>query len=265
MSYTTYEKSDYSGHPLELYKFVQGDNSWLYTSADHEISWGDDTYSPVYISRNGFTKVGDARKSTLSIEMAAQNDVALLFRTGWLTETLLITIYRHHANDDEYSMLWKGRVTACKWAGSTATLTSDSASTLFKRSGLRRVYQTGCPHVLFSSACGLTSTDWQVSATVSAVDSTEITVTGIDDYGDGYFLGGMIQSGDDLRLITVHASGVITMIDTISDIAEGDTITLWPGCLRTVNACTNKFDNLDNYGGLPYLPDDDPFSGDALV
>lgn len=162
MSYDLREKSDYSGHPLELYRFSLGDQQWLFASADHEVAMGEDLYQPVYIRRSGFSKGGDAAKSTMEIEVNAANDVALLFRSGWLTGSLILTVYRHHFADDEFSVLWKGRVVSCKWAGSMATLSSESVSTLFKRAGLRRVYQTGCPHVLFGDACRLEAAAWAV-------------------------------------------------------------------------------------------------------
>ena len=265
MSYTTYEKSDYSGHPLELYRFALGSQIWLFTSADHEVAYGEDVYKPVFVKREGFTKGGDARKSNIEIQVAAANSVALPFRTGWLGGVMTVTIYRHHAGDSEYAVLWKGRVTSCKWAGSVATLTSDNVSTLFARAGLRRVYQVGCPHVLYGTACGLDASAWQVSALVSEVADGVLTLDGISGYGAGYFLGGMVQAGDDRRLIVAHAAGAVTMVDSIADIAAGDTVTLWPGCARTMNACAGKFNNLDNYGGLPFLPSKNPFSGDALV
>ena len=85
MSYTSYESSDYSGQPLELYRFALGDQIWLFTSADHEVAYGEDTYVPVFIQREGFTKGGDARKSNLDIKVSAANDLALQFRTGWLS------------------------------------------------------------------------------------------------------------------------------------------------------------------------------------
>ena len=265
MSYTSREQSDYAGHPLELYRFAMGDRLWLYTSADHEVAYGEDVYQPCYIKRGGFTKGGDARKSTLEIEVGASNDVALLFRTGWLPSLLIVTIYRHHYEDSDFSVLWKGRVTSCKWAGSVASLASESVFTLFQRAGLRRVYQVGCPHVLFGAACGLAASDWAVAKIVTAVAAGQVSVGGLAGYGSGYFLGGMLKAGEELRMITAHAGSDLTLVDGIADLAVGSAVTLWPGCARTVNACLNKFANLDNYGGLPYLPTKNPFSGDALV
>jgi uncharacterized phage protein (TIGR02218 family) len=265
MSYTAKEKSDYSGHPLELYRFSMGALQWLYTSGDHVVAYGEDEYQPVYIKRGGFTKGGDARKSTMQIEVAASNDVTRDFRSGWLPSIMIITIYRHHYEDNEFSVLWKGRITGCKWSGSLAKLTSDSVFTLFQRAGLRRSYQIGCPHVLFGAACGLTEADFQTTGTVSATAERQVTVNGIGLASAGYYVGGMLQHGDELRMITAHSGDVVTLVDPITDCIAGETVTLWPGCAHTMNACLNKFNNLDNYGGLPFLPKKNPFSGDALV
>lgn len=265
MSYTAREQSANGGHPLELYRFAMGGRLWLYTSADHEVAYGVDVYQPCYIKRGGFTKGGDARKSSIDIELGASNELALIFRTGWLPALMVVTIYRHHYEDADFSVLWKGRVTGCKWAGSVATLTSDSVFTLFQRAGLRRMYQVGCPHVLFGTSCGLSAASWQVGGIVSGVVGAEVTLTGISAYADGYFLGGMVQAGNDLRMITGHTAGGIAMVDAIDGLAIGDSIILWPGCDRSMAACKDKFANLDNFGGLPFLPTKNPFSGDALV
>lgn len=118
MSYTVREQSDYAGHPLELYRFAMGGRLWLYTSADHEVAYGEEVYQPCYIKRSGFTKGGDARKSSINVELGASSELALIFRTGWLPAMMVVTIYRHHYEDSDFSVLWKGRVTGCKWAGS---------------------------------------------------------------------------------------------------------------------------------------------------
>ena len=265
MSYTAREQSDYNGHPLELTRFTLGDRQWLYTGADHEVTMVKDVYQPVYIRRGGFTKGGDAKKSTMDIDVAATNEVALLFRTGWLAGLLIVTVYRHHYEDNEFTVLWKGRVTGCKWAGSVATLTTESVFTMFQRAGLRRVYQVGCPHALFGPGCRLDVAAWVIAAPVTEVIGNLVTLTGVSAYGAGYFIGGMLKYGDDYRMIIGQSDNTLTLLDGVEGLAEGVTASIWPGCARTMAVCESKFNNLDNFGGLPFLPAKNPFSGDALV
>ena len=38
-------------------------------------------------------------------------------------------------------------------------------------------------------------------------------------------------------------------------------ITLSRGCSKTVSDCKNKFNNISNYGGFPYIPAKNPTQG----
>lgn len=41
------------------------------------------------------------------------------------------------------------------------------------------------------------------------------------------------------------------------DIAVNDTFTVFPGCDKLLTTCDTKFDNLDNFGGFPFIPGTD--------
>lgn len=261
MSYAAFEQSDYSGHPLELYRFALGDSIWLFTSADHEVAMGEDVYQPCYIQRGGFARGADIHKGSLDIEIAASNPLALAFRSGWLSSAMLVTVYRHHYQDSEFSVLWKGRVVGCTWSGSVAKLSTESVFTMFARAGLRRVYQVNCPHQLYGSACGVNPDAHRFDSDVLTVDGAALTVAGAGGFSNGYFTGGMCQIGSDKRLITGHAGTSVTLIDRIDGVEAGIPVSLWPGCDRTTDTCVARFNNILNYGGLPYLPEVNPFTG----
>ena len=267
MSFLFREKSAYSGHPMELYRFTMGDKQWMFTSSDHEVALSDDEkYLPTYIKRGRFTLGGDTKKTTIDIEVMNSNPIALMFRAGWLPQSTIVTIYRRHYEDNESVMLWKGRIINCKWSKSVATLTSEPAYTLLRRAGLRRVYQVGCPHALFSQDCRLDESKWAVSGSVSVVNRNVITVPAAGGFATEYFVAGMVEAENGYRMmITGHDGGQITLLDAVAGIEAGQTITLWPGCDRSTDCCSKRFKNLNNYGGLPFLPKKNPFSGDAIV
>jgi len=99
-----------------------------------------------------------------------------------------------------------------------------------------------------------------VAGTVSAVDGTALTVTGADGEADGYFVGGMIEFGGIFRFIVAHTGTSITLWREMPNLEATDAVTLYPGCNRTLDHCTNKFSNTINYGGFPWLPNSNPFS-----
>jgi uncharacterized phage protein (TIGR02218 family) len=267
MSFITREQSDFDSKPLELYRFSMGASEWYYTSADHDVTVGEIIYSPIYISRSAFTRAGDLNKSSMSIDIKRDADVTLGFRSGWLPSIMTITISRLHYGDvgSDASVIWKGRITGCKWSGSIATLSSDSMFTLFKRLGLRRIFQVGCPHVLFGQQCGLDPVGWTAPATVVSASGSSIVLNSVGGHADGFYAGGSLTIGAKSMMIVRQVGTSINLLDAISDVVEGVTVSLLPGCNRTLSMCTGTFFNELNFGGLPFLPNDNPFTGDAIV
>jgi uncharacterized phage protein (TIGR02218 family) len=259
------EQSITDSKPLELYTFTMGVEVWQYTSADHIVIYGGETFVPVFISRSGFSRGNDLNRSALQIDVAGNDSVSMPFRTGLLPAVMVVTITRLHYGDTEGSVIWKGKVVGCKWAGAVATLVADSIASVMVRSGLRRPYQVTCPHVLFGDeACRLNKAIYTYSLTASAISGATITITPSGGFVDGYFVGGHILYDGHYRLIAAYAGGVVTVIDSLPDLAVGDTVILWPGCKKTVAAC-KEFNNLLNFGGLPFLPPSNPFVGKGLV
>jgi uncharacterized phage protein (TIGR02218 family) len=243
------------------------DQEWLYTSADHAITVDDKQYAPIYISRGSFTRTGDINKSSLDITVSASEDITFGFRSGWLPSIMTVTISRLHYGDvaTDSMMIWKGRVTGCKWADSTAVLSSDSAFTVFKRLGLRRIFQVGCPHVLFGEQCGVNPDTYVMATTVNVVNGQIVSLSSVGGAPDGYFTGGVIKVGAVSMMIISHVGTSVTLLDAVPEIVAGIDVQVWPGCNRTLATCHASFNNEHNFGGLPFLPTDNPFSGDALV
>lgn len=109
--------------------------------------------------------------------------------------------------------------------------------------------------------------DWTVpvttpdkSVTISiTLDPVLFTVFETD-----YFNQGRIEwvTGNNAGLkneVTDYTSeGVFTMFDpTQGGIQIGDTFDAFVGCDKLLNTCINKFDNIFNFGGFPYIPGND--------
>lgn len=265
MGFLSREQSVCTSQPLELYAFTMGEQVWRYTSADHVVTYNGVEYSPVFISRGGFSRGNDLNRSAMEVDVAITDSLSMPFRTGLLPNIMLMRLTRVHYGDTEGVDSWYGRVIGCKWHGSVATLIVDSAATILRRAGLRRVYQVTCPHAMYSDSCGVNKNNYQFDSTVSVVDGNVVTVIGASGFPAGYFIGGYVLSGVDQRLITNQVGGVITMIDVMPDLLVDDAVSMWPGCDRNLLTCKNRFNNYLNYGGLPFIPPKNPFSGDAIA
>ena len=61
-----------------------------------------------------------------------------------------------------------------------------------------------------------------------------------------------------VREIDSDEGGVLTLFDPVPyDLAPGDGVTLRPGCDKTVEVCSQNWDNFLNFRGEPYVPGND--------
>ncbi len=260
MTYLEIETSASQAMPLEVYLFRGPDRQWRYTSADAEVVVAGDTYLPVYIERGSIEHSPQAARSDLQITVARDNQLLADLAAG-LGEAVTLTLFRGHASDQDFVTIWKGRVISSAFAGATGVLRCESALTSIKRQGLRRKYQCLCPHVLFGAGCGLDAELYAVSGSVAAVAGQVVTVPGLDPFGLSWFAGGFLRFGLYCRTITGQAYDNLELDRALGDLVVGSQVVIYPGCNHYVDDCAGKFGNLINYGGWPYVPTRNPFSG----
>jgi uncharacterized phage protein (TIGR02218 family) len=155
----------------------------------------------------------------------------------------------------------------------THVLQCESLSSRFKTS-FGELYSYECPHELGDQTpgrCGvdLTATNRTVLGTISAVDNRRtftVAATYTAVHLDGWFARGKIEFTDNPALTgqvyTVAnnedaAAGImrLTLAHTLPSAAViGNTVTLIVGCVKNEPACSDKFDNLDNFGADPFIP-----------
>lgn len=268
MAYSTQETSYQSGSPVELYEFRYGATFYRYTSADADQVFDSKTYTAIPLSRAALELTPEIARAAPRITIDSAAEVVLLFRAGMPADFVTLTIQRFHRGDNQAITVWAGRVLAVSWGGGLATLQCESVFTSIKRTGLRRQYQKQCPHVLYSSACGLSSATYRAIKQVIGISGTTLTLDGLTEAA-GYFVGGYIEwdAGNGLaerRAISAQAGSTVTITHTIPGLTSSQNINLYPGCDHTLTTCNIKFGNAANYGGFPYIPTKNPFGGTTV-
>lgn len=268
MSYLTYETSVDSGQPIEVYEFIQGANYTYYTNAPDDIEILGITYVSTQINRASVEVTSEVSKSELKLELPRDSQLAIGF-LGQLTDTpTTIVVKRVHMTDVdlELNIYWRGRVVSAKAVGHLVELTCESIFTSMKRHGVRARYQRNCRHTLFSYDCGLSQTAWETNGTILGVSGTIVTIAEAALQVDGYYVGGMIRiPGGGSRLITNHVGVDLTLNRYLDAFVAGASVKITPGCDHLRTTCTNKFNNIENFGGFPFMPLKNPFGGTSLV
>lgn len=269
MTYATIEASAQSGRPVELYEFINGTTHYRYTSADGDVTYGGNTYIAVPIARGAVEATSETARLALEITCARSLGVLDLFALMPPDQIVSVTLRRLHAGDGEAITLWMGRVLNVTLNNESAGIHCESVYTSLKRVGLRRLYQKGCPHVVYGSGCGLDRNAFKATKSVSAVAGTDVTLAAMGAFADGHFAGGYLEWESaagifERRAIRAQVAGVVTISFPLPGLAAAASVNLYPGCDHTLATCAAKFGNRLNYGGQPYYPSKNPFNGTAI-
>ena len=177
------------------------------------------------------------------------------------------------------AVIFGGDVVSCSVRGARLSDRVVWASMVFDRLFPRFRMQPGCNHQLFSVGCGLLSSDWKFTATVSgtptagypfAINLASLArVTGVMPTIDaGWFAGGWAEFGSGATLSrrailnnTAAVSSALTITisrDPSPFPAASSAVVLYPGCNGSKDVCNAKFGNFLNFGGHPFMPPANP-------
>jgi len=276
MTFAAYETSLDGGNPIQLYRFIYGTEAGeylAYTShteeitVDHGGSVGMVTYSPVPIERNNIVSNGTLDKSAIKINLDVGTDLAELFRVYPPSNVVSLVIYQGHLDDpdEEYVVVWSGRVVAAARQGSNLQVSGEPVSTQMRRPGLRRHYQYGCPHALYSTECGASKAAATVSATVASIAGSVVTLNAGWEgaFAQAKFLRGTLEwtptgQSTERRTILRVSGNDLTLSGIPSDLSAGDAVDVVLGCNHAAFSpsgdCQALHNNLVNFGGHPWIP-----------
>lgn len=267
MSYEAQETSIHGGQPIELYRIVSGTTRWTITPHVVPVTYQGEIYAPEPVARTAAEIDSDGSRGEITVTLPAEHPIGALWLAGPHDEVTSVTIYRRHLTDTaaEFVTWWKGRVAGARRVGARLELRCQPLTAALKRPGLRARYGLLCRHPLYSVGCGASASSFSASGTVAGVSGSIVTVNAAGSQPDGYYTAGMLVSGSIRRLIVAHAGTSLTLQYPAAGLVAGMSVELYAGCDRTLNVCHNRFGNAANFGGWPWIPQKNPFSGDAIA
>lgn len=268
MSYSDYENSRESGTPIELYEFVQGIQRWNYISGADLIVFGGQAYTPMPTQRDRIKQNSDIFKNGMKLSFPRDDPFASQFLGFAPEEITTVTIRRGHAGDpaEEFIVYWKGRILSASVSGNQIDLNCESIFTSISRPGLRARFEYSCRHTLYAKGCNVNREAFKVTGAVLSIDgSIRVSVGAAGTKPDGYFTGGILLAPDgSSRFITDHVGDLVTLTRPVVSLSGGQVVDLYPGCDHLRGTCLNKYNNLPNFGGFPFIPGRNPFDGSSL-
>lgn len=284
MTYSARDLSVQDGDPVHLVLFTRNDESWRYTSSASPVSYLGDTYQPTSIGMGSINQSTEMLKDTLTLRFPRDHEFASVFLGAPVEHLTSVTVFRGHAGDvdSEFITYWKGRVASSKASGDVLSLECEPVFTSMRRPGLRARYQKTCRHAHYGRGCKLDPEAVAVIGTCTAVDGVDVVVPEAAALPAGTLVGGMLRAPDGtLRYIVEHNGENIKLMRPIyslvpatadggyglnyGELYGGDALKMYPGCDHTRATCDSKFNNLDNFGGFPWIPGKNPMGGSSIV
>lgn len=271
MTFNAIENSNDDGRPIFLYAFNLGSATWRYTSSDADVIHGGYKWTAVPISDDGVKLTGEANTETMSI--TAPNSIApvQMFIGTPPSQTIVVSIFHYHEGENESILGYVGELIQVNQPQpGTAVLSCNSISVSMQRDGLRLGWQRTCPYALYDDlTCKADKTKHVIPAKIFDVVNNVVTLQGLDGVASGTLAGGFMEwehptRGTEFRGIESQSENTCVMFGLGDGLYYGLQVKLYPGCDRTPFTCGLKFDNLDNYGGVPDMPGKSPFDGDPV-
>lgn len=276
MAFGLFESSRTKSEKITLFKITFGPNTedyYAFTDGETTVEFDGIEYVPTVIKHDPISVQGTMDKTEHKIETTRSNPVTELFRKTAPLYPVTVRILVGQARDvsKDFKSIWVGRITSFTIKGNITELSTAPSGTKLKRIGLRRYYQYGCQHVLYGGSCRASKILATNDSTVLAVSGDQVTLpkTGhnfaLDKYNGG-FIEWQPTPGDIKRVGIIHVddSGddvTFTMAVVPQGMQAGMPIKLSAGCDHSMNDCKNVHNNIQNYGGFPWIPTSNPIAG----
>lgn len=271
MSFVAREISQQHGQPIRLYLFRRGAFRWAYCTADRDITVNNQIFKGnCQVSDEGIEFTGTSSIDTVTLTMPSSLELAQVYRGTAPSDKIYLTVWDYHYQDDDYLVSWMGAIYNVKFPEDhLAEVTCQSISASMDQPGLRLRWQRGCPYSLYDRRCKVDEVGFLTKGTVNSMSGLTINVASAADFPAGWFAGGYLeweigQGVFERRGIRNHSGASLILLGGTFGLSLGQSINYYPGCPRTMAACSNKFNNILNYGGVSALPGTSPFAGNPI-
>lgn len=245
----------------ELYVFTLGSTVYRYTSYHRDLTYDSNPYNASPIRRSGFTISYDMTPAECQITMVSNSDLITALKLDNGTKPLTVEITRVFLGDDTNSVLYSGSmVGGFSIVSKKCTIKFRDILHLLDREIARVRVQSLCNNQLYDGVCGIAASGAnKVTATVTvSADGQTLTSATFATKADDFFKLGKLVYGDYTRMITYHIADTIKIYCPINGLATGASVDAYAGCDKHPQTCIDKFDNIAQFVGMPYVPWKDP-------
>lgn len=250
------ERSISSSRPIDLYEIRTPTVTYRLTSYVLDVTYAGQTYTATTMSRGSQEVTPNPVGREFLIYLPITHPLVQRYASSGIPEhDVAITVVRLQAASGVAAQSWSGFGGALKVEGRMVTLAVPSITDDAIRVQLPVVAaQHACNHVLFDKQCQKVRGDFTDTVTITSINGNSISIGGVLRPLDYYAFGAVKHvATKQLRMIVSQDGSVITLNVPFVGANVGDAIDVSSGCDHSLRTCRDKFDNVINFGGHPYI------------
>lgn len=276
MSFNAVDASRAAGSYFSLIRFTYGPSASQvlgYTSDEQPVTHLGLVYEPVPLTHGNVLSASVSSDNAMQFELPEDSGVSRLFRFGTPPYPVAVTLFLGHRGEAEIVPVWSGTIKtvkpspeelkstfSCQWTGAALDLL-----------GATRNYQYGCPFSLYGAECGASRVAATTNASAVSINGRTVGLsagwgnpTDYPKYVNGYasWAGPLGQESRSILSITV--GGTVTLSSPPTGLALGAPVSLTFGCNRLMSDCRGTHNNINRFGGQPYIPIENPIGKDVF-
>lgn len=271
MSYANFLALVSGKRPVWLYEFTRLGETARFARAGSDVSAMGHTWQARAVTHTRFMRTGVIGRAQTEIVFPQSDDWAQRYRRGGAYVDNALTVWHGFLNDPdgEFVVKFRGRVVGSRAALTRIVLVGENRMTEQRRKARPAVMQKLCRHALYHGGCGLNIANFETAGTVTTLVGQVATVAEAANQPDGYYSGGVLTYNGVRQSIARHSGSSLKLFGSVPDLdadlaATGAvSVTIAPGCTLTRATCNDRFNNLANFGGFPWI-EETPFDGKKL-
>ena len=242
---------------INLYTVKMGNQSWYYTSNEVDITSNSILYHARPIYRNELSY--DLTVTNMKLIVPSDLYPFSIYKSSTPILPIVVSISEYPTGAKKF----EGRVLVEAFNGKKGEteISLGSIINLEQSVAPSATFSAFCRFELYDGNCTIGKSSWSVSANSSevVVNGLSYTHSSFDDLGaDVFQFGYILLDTGEAQYITNHSGTTITLLGKLSTLDVSSTLTVQAGCDKSYDICSGRFNNLPNFGGFPYIPNENP-------
>lgn len=268
MTFDANERSVSQNRPIDLYTITTPTRVYLLTSYPADVTYDGITYTAITMSRGEQQVTQDPTGRELMVYLPITHELVQRFCASGIPEHgIKVNLQRLQTVSGVATQSFDGFATGMNIQGNVAAIRCPSITDDAIKIKLPVIRaQKTCNHVLFDKQCSpsppfngpkeadFSSVSTIVSQTVAPGVIT-LVVASVSGHPTGYFdFGRVVHTATQQSVLVLQQTSTTLIIQTpIVGAQPGDGVTMIGGCDHSLTACHDKFLNVKNFGGFPYM------------